>query len=65
LTYNGVWFFYVSDSDNYFSGNVFWPPIRAGQCEGICFDNDRLIICNEKGDLFKLSIDEFLVKKGD
>lgn len=57
LTYNAVWLFEVDGaSENYFSGAIRWLPIRAGQCEAICFAGANLLISNEGRDLFELPI---------
>ncbi len=64
LTYNAVWLFEVSGpSDEYFNGKILWLPIEAKQCEGICFDGNKLIISNEQRDLFELPIDNLIVVK--
>ena len=61
LTYNGIWLFtQAEDSLNYFHGAISWFPIRAGQCEAICFDSDRLIITNEQGRLFEFAISKLI-----
>jgi hypothetical protein len=61
LTYNGIWLFTSpGESLNYYHGAISWLPIRAGQCEAICFDNDRLIITNEQGRLFEFAISDLL-----
>lgn len=58
LTYSAVWLFETNNyTDDYFHGKVSWLPIRAGQCEGISFDNNDLLISNEKRRLYKISID--------
>ncbi len=64
LTYNAVWLFEVSgSSDEYFNGRISWLPIGAKQCEGICFDGNKLIISNEQRDLFELPIDSLIKVK--
>jgi hypothetical protein len=64
LTYSGVWLFEVEDgSVDYFKGRVSWLPIRAGQCEAICFDNDALVISNEGGRLFEVSLQDLIPVK--
>jgi len=61
LTYNGVWLFEIDgDSFDYFHGAVSWLPIRAGQCEAICFDGDRLIISNEQGRLYEIPVSNLI-----
>ncbi len=63
LTYHAVWIFETKDgSDDYFNGSVLWYPIKAKQCEGICFDNaDTLIITNEQRDIYELKLSQFKV----
>jgi len=62
LTYSAVWLFEVSgSSDEYFNGKITWLPIEAKQCEGICFDGNKLMISNEQRDLFELPIDSLIV----
>jgi len=64
LTFNAVWLFEVTgDSDDYFNGRISWLPIEAGQCEGICFDGETLIISNEQRDLFEVPLDRLVVVK--
>lgn len=64
LTYGAVWLFEVSgSSDEYFNGKISWLPIKAKQCEGICFDGNNLIISNEQRDLFELPIDSLIAVK--
>lgn len=61
LTYTGVWLF-ESETDDYFNGRISWLPIRAKQCEGICFDDENtLLITNEQAELFELSLDDLIV----
>ena len=61
LTYNGVWLFELGgESLNYFQGAISWLPIRAGQCEAICFDEDNLIISNEQGKLFEIALNNLI-----
>jgi len=61
LTYNGVWLFEVEeDSIDYFHGAVSWLPIRAGQCEAICFDGKSLLISNEQGRLYKILLHDLV-----
>jgi hypothetical protein len=61
LTYKGVWLFEAEeDSIDYFHGAVSWLPIRAGQCEAICFDWNRLVISNEAGRLFEIFVSDLI-----
>ncbi len=62
LTYNAVWLFETKEgSDRYFDGKISWLPINARQCEGICFDNHKLIVSNEQGNLFEIKVDDLMV----
>jgi len=58
LTYNYVWLFEKGDSDDFFKGRVRKKEIKLGQCEGISFNGNFIIISNEERDLFKISLDE-------
>ena len=63
LTYNNIWLF-ESETDDYFHGKVSWLPIKAQQCEAICFDDDEtLIITNEQKDLFEVKLDMLIEVK--
>ncbi len=67
LTYNAVWIFECrGQNDDFFNGRVYWYPIKAKQCEGICFDNENtLLITNEQRDLYELKLDQFkLLRQG-
>lgn len=57
LTYSAVWLLETDNyTDDYFHGKISWLPIHAGQCEGISFDEEKLIISNEGGKLFEVPI---------
>ncbi len=58
LTYNSVWVFEApAGTDNYFRGKIYWQPIRALQCEAICFnDSETLLITNEQRKILKINI---------
>lgn len=60
LTYKAIWVFHKpAGSDNYLDGKVYRLKIKAGQCEGICWDDeDTLIITNEDGSLFEIKEDQ-------
>ena len=61
LTYNNIWLFQVTKySDDYFHGKISWLPISAKQCEGICFDEDNLLISNEQTELFRISLSDLI-----
>jgi hypothetical protein len=54
LTYNSVWIF-QKENGSYFQGKIKWLPIKAKQCEAICFKNDKeLMITNEQKEIFLL-----------
>ncbi|HHE38937.1 MAG TPA: hypothetical protein ENL20_10250 [Candidatus Cloacimonetes bacterium] len=60
LTYNSVWLF-ESETDDYFNGKISILPIKAKQCEAICFDDDEtLLITNEQMEIFELKIYQLL-----
>ena len=60
LTYHSIWLF-ESETDNYFHGKISWLPIKAKQCEAVCFDDDKtLIITNEQMELFELKIENMI-----
>jgi hypothetical protein len=65
LTYKGIWLFETKDFDtDYFHGKISWLPISAGQCEGVCIDNEEIIISNESRKLFKVLVrDLFVIKE--
>ncbi len=62
LTYSSVWLFKVEEgSSDFFNGTIYWLPIIAGQVEGICIDDDRLLISNENRALFELAVDDMIL----
>jgi hypothetical protein len=61
LPYGAVWLFEERGKcENWFQGKIRWLPIQAGQCEGIAFDGDKLIITNEQRQCFELPIENLL-----
>jgi len=61
LTYRNIWFFEVKEnSDDFFHGKIFWLPISAKQCEGICFDGNDLLISNEQTELFRVPVSDLI-----
>jgi hypothetical protein len=61
LTYDNIWLFSVEDGDDYFNGHIRYLPIKAKQCEAICFDDEEtLIITNEQTELFEIKISELI-----
>jgi hypothetical protein len=62
LTYTAVWLFEAKQGDAYFEGSIRWLPIRAGQCEAICFDrDDSIVITNEQARIYRLRVDDLIV----
>lgn len=60
LTYNAIWLF-ESKNNNYFQGKISWLPISAKQCEGICFDEETLVITNEQMEIFRIKLGELIL----
>lgn len=55
LTYSSIWLLEAPEGDDFLRGRKWWLPVRAGQCEGICFlGRDRFLLCNESGEFFVL-----------
>lgn len=65
LTYSSIWVFEPKPgNDKFFSGSVYWRPIRARQAESICFiDDSTLLIGNEQRQLFELKINKLKLVK--
>ncbi len=63
LTYEAVWVFETRAlDDDFFYGKIWWSPIFANQCEGICFDDpETILISNEQRDLFEVKLEELTV----
>jgi len=58
LTYNSIWVFDLDEKEEFFSGKTYRQPIRGvEQVESITFSGESLIIAEENGDLYKISID--------
>ena len=60
LTYDYVWLFERPESGDFFKGRRGKKEIKLGQCEGIAFDGDKLLISNEQRHLFKIKFREIL-----
>ena len=62
LTYNAIWLFDQPDgSEHYFDGSISWSPIYAGQCEAVCFVDDRtILITNEERQIFEVKLAELI-----
>ena len=62
LTYDSIWLFKNFKDDRFFSGEVYFLPISARQCEAMCFSSeDELIITNEQRDIFKVAVHDFVL----
>ncbi len=60
LTYTAVWVF-EGEIGNWFNGSVKWLPIKAKQCEAICWDDDdTLLITNEQTEIFELKTEKLI-----
>ena len=60
LTYYGIWVFVVEVGD-WFSGKIKWLPIKAKQCEAICWDDEEtLLITNEQMDMFEVKVADLI-----
>ena len=61
LTYSGVWVFEATNKDDYFDGKIWWHPLKAAGMEGICFDEDKLLISREpSGTLHEINQDDLI-----
>lgn len=61
LTYHHIWLIELpSQGRALLQGRKYRLPIRAGQCEGICFSGDRLLISNEQRDIFAVPLAEIM-----
>lgn len=61
LTYDNIWVFGVENGDDYFNGSIKYLPIKAKQCEAICFDDEgTLIITNEQTELFEVKLSDMI-----
>lgn len=55
LTTNAIWLFEPKEgTENIFDGKISYLPIKAKQCESVCFDEENIIIGNEQGELFQI-----------
>lgn len=59
LTYDAVWLFEAKADEDYFHGRIRMLPVKAGQCESICFEEDgkTLLMGNEGRSLFSVAIE--------
>jgi hypothetical protein len=51
------------EQQDFFDGKISWLPITMPQCESICFDDGRIILLNEPGDLYEISKNQFILVK--
>ena len=62
LTYNSVWLF-EKNGDAFMGGKHYRKILEdAKQCEAVCFDGDSIIITNEQGELFSMTIEDIKAK---
>jgi len=60
LTYDGIWVF-EGEVGEWFNGKIKWQPIKAKQCEGICWDDEEtLLITNEQTDMFEVKVADLI-----
>ena len=59
LTYHDIWLIELPATGSaLLQGRRYRLPIRLRQCEGICFADDRLLISNERGVIYSVSLQE-------
>ncbi len=57
ITYTNIWVFSDFQNDYFFSGSVYYLPVRAGQIEAVCFeDEDTLLITSEQRNIFEVDL---------
>ena len=57
LTYRHIWLVEVTEREGgLLLGRKYRLPVRAGQCEGVCFSGDSLLITNEQRDIFAVPL---------
>lgn len=57
LTYSHIHLFKIATDKDMLSPPAFSMAIQLGQCEGVCFYRDELIISNEDGELWAAKIE--------
>ncbi len=60
LTYGNIWIFSSDTPGEWFNGSIRYMPIKAKQCEGICWDGDKLVMTNEQKDIMLVPMDKFV-----
>ncbi len=63
LTYLNLWVFTADTPGEWLTGSVEYLPIKARQCEGICWDGDELIVTNEQKDIMRVPMDKLVKVK--
>jgi len=62
LTYSALWMF-ESSTDDYFRGRIWWLPMTARQCEGVCLDGSEIVVTNEQRQIFRVPVDRLIQVK--
>ncbi len=63
LTYNYIWIFEIKSIENLFKNPHYFKEISLGQCEGVTFLNENeILISNEEGYIFKLTLNDIKIK---
>lgn len=63
ITYKSVWLFErTSPSSSYFSGNIWWLPVKAPQIESVCFKDDKTLwlLDEDTAALYELPISKLI-----
>jgi len=59
LTYKSIWLFELADnSENFFKGKISYLSFDAKDCEGICFDENDLIVVSEPGSIYRIPLND-------
>ena len=61
LTYEALWLFTARTTEGWFEGAVAWLPLANGKkCEGVCFFENAIMVTNEQGELFSVTVDALI-----
>jgi hypothetical protein len=66
ITYKAIWLFERKDaSSSWFSGNIWWLPVKAPQIESVCFkdDNTLWLVDEEAAALYEVPVSKLLKVK--
>ncbi len=63
LTNKEITFYHVAEESDLLKPPVQSTHIRFGQCEALCYDGDYLVVTNEKGSIWRYTLEVFLNKK--